>query len=141
MLVLLKYATDPYFQIYCTHIFVGVPGAGLEWLYFLPPHSAVIEFGWHRFPAGFYTRKAKSWGLLAKSLSATSPEINWKTYSEYNRIDNLTETIKKQRLSGHEAWWLNTNPYKFADAHVDVITVVNTIKGIIKQLSKKGVIF
>ena len=120
---------------------MGVQGAGLEWLYFLSPHSALIEFGWHRWPAGMYTQKARSRGLVAKSLGATNPEINWKTYSKYNGIETLTETIKRQRLNGKEAWWLPTNPYKFADAHVDVKTFVNIVKNMIKQLSEKGVVF
>jgi hypothetical protein len=120
---------------------VGVQGAGMEWLYFLPQVSGIIEVGWHRWPAGMYNQRARKRGLKAETITAHNLHIDWSAYSRRNNLNNLTQQQKSEILHNNVTWWLNSNPYKFADGHVDVKQFLEKLNVIKMHINKKGVTF
>ncbi len=112
--------------IACTDVLVGIQGAGLEWIYFMQPGTALMELAWpQKYWPYVYTSKAQSQKLQTKQLNAAQVILNTNAY--LSKIP-----IGHPHLSMAEVQSLATappknqvyNPWKWADAIFDVQTFV-----------------
>ena len=128
-------------QVYCSHIMVGVQGAGLQWVYFLPDHSAILEIGWKRWPCK-YVYRGKSVGVIGKFLDATENiTVNWPVYQAHNKKLGTLSEQNKTTILNNKTLQYNANPYKFADTHIGLHVYLSYLKDLIRQLQGDGVIF
>jgi hypothetical protein len=120
---------------------VGVQGAGLQWVYFLPDHSAILEIGWKRWESK-YVERGYSVGVIGSFIDARdNMTINWTDYLNHNKKLGVLTDKDKQRILHDNNLHFDANPYKFADVTVGVGVYLEHLKKLIWKLQKDGVKF
>ena len=72
-------------------VMIGVEGAGLQWLMFMPRGCTLIEIAWPSKHWGFfYYGQARQYGIRHYSLTA-SPQVNWNAYEK--KLRNGTKVL------------------------------------------------
>ena len=119
---------------------VGVQGAGLQWVYFLPEHSAILEIGWKRWPSK-YVYRGQSVGVQGKFIDASENiTMNWSAYEKANKLEQLTDR-QKQDILGNNKLLFDKNPYKWADTHIGIHVYLRHLRNLITKLEIVGVKF
>ena len=119
---------------------VGVQGAGLAWIYFLPDHSAVLEIGWKQWESK-YVQRGSTFGVKGKFIDkGTNVSVNWDVYHVHNKKVKLTEQKKIEILADEKLDGI-PNPYKYVDVHIDVDVYLKYLKELIAELQEDGVKF
>ena len=110
------------FQIHCTNILIGVHGAGMEWLQFLPANAAVLELGWNNWFPDQWRDMAIRRGLMADIQYAKSVSIDWAIYKKFNNITSpLTDEEKNRRMKeDKDPMWAKKNPFRYGLGTFDI---------------------
>ena len=123
--------TEQFKIIMCTDILVGIHGAGLRWLDFLPKQSSLLELTWKHWKS-YYGHQARSQKKKASTLSAYKVELNLTAY--FDIVKNITPTITKELISEYEARGPVSGPdnhWKYAMGVFDTNEFVKKLKRLI----------
>ena len=113
----------------CSDILIGVQGAGMAWLYFMPNTSGLIEIAW---PQKQWISRYKNRALLRgmKAASILNPEVypNWEVFAkrEGHGIP-FSEDLKQRLLEVGTV-------YRWADTKVDVGVFTTVLANLTRQL-------
>ena len=117
--------------IMCTDILVGIQGAGLRWIDFMPKKSSLLELIWKHW-ISFYASQAKDQKRKALTLSAHKVELNLTAY--FDTVKNKIPKITKELVSQYEARGPVTeadNHWKYAMGVFDANQFVTKLKNLI----------
>ena len=117
--------------IMCTDILVGVHGAGLRWIDFLPKKSSLLELHWKHWET-YYARFALKQKRKAYTLAANKVKLNLTAY--FDIVKNKIPTITKELISQYETKPPNNgddNHWKYAMGVFDTNQFVTNLKKLI----------
>ena len=115
----------------CTDILVGIQGAGLRWIDFLPKKSSLLELTW-KYWGSFYASQARSQKKKAATLAAYKVDLNLTAY--FKTVKNKIPNITKELILQYEAKGPVTesdNHWKYANGVFDANQFVTKLKNLI----------
>ena len=121
--------------VYCSHILIGVQGAGLDNHRFMKRGSGVIEIGWKGWPAIKFESAVKDYGQNYEKIKNCDASVEsdsvWANY--FQRAPMMRNTTKEAvvKLSDKLDTMDKRNIWKYADCSVNTDELLSKVKRIL----------